>query len=75
MEAETVKPILVFLVMSGIMSLTSGCFNTTQIRYVVDVKSPVSRDGPIADKRQDKGHPAVDELRPAIQLQTLKKPD
>ena len=54
--------------------LLQGCLLfQPKIRYVVDVKPPPSKDGAIEDKRQDKGHPAVDAIRPIIKLQRVKK--
>ncbi len=57
-----------------VLVLMTGCvFFRPKIRYVVDVKPPLSKDGAIEDKRQDKGHPAVDEIRPTVKLKRIKK--
>ena len=62
------------LIMVGlIVGVLTGClFRGPQIRYVVDVRPPPSRDGALEDQRQDKGHPAIDGIRPTIKLKPIK---
>ena len=41
-----------------------GCFKTVVIRPVIDVRDPIPKGVKLDDQRQDKGFPAVDEVRP-----------
>ena len=45
-----------------------GCFKTVVIRPVIDVRDPIPRGVKLDDQRQDKGFPAVDEVRPERML-------
>ncbi len=52
--------------------LCPGCFTGTQIRYVVDVKTPIDRKQASEHVRQDKGHPTVGKVRPEVRLRTVE---
>lgn len=45
-----------------------GCFKTVVIRPVIDVRDPIPKGIKLDDQRQDKGFPAVDEVRPERML-------
>ena len=45
-----------------------GCFKTVVIRPVIDVRDPIPKGVKLDDQRQDKGFPAVDEVRPERML-------
>lgn len=58
--------ILYLIVMTAICS---GCLlRGPQIRYVVDVKTPIDRKQAEMHKRQDKDQPKVGKIRPEVRL-------
>ena len=48
--------------------MLSGCFKSVVVRPVIDVRDPIPRDAQLDDRRQDKGHPPVDKVRPERRL-------
>ena len=62
-------PWVKMLCLTAIALVCSGCFlKGTQIRYVVDVKTPIDRKQAEMHKRQDKGQPKVGKIRSEVKL-------
>lgn len=62
------KPFVIRMCLIVMTTVCSGCLVGTQIRYVVDVKTPIDRKQAQAHKRQDKDQPKVGKIRPELKL-------